>query len=103
MCARQGAFTCQTVAPAGAGTAENPYQISSLENLLWMAEEIENEDDFRDNHFQQINDIDTFKSSGWFDGKGFLPIGGGGINCRRFQYLSPVNGGTGTHPPHETC
>ncbi|MCG8475332.1 MAG: T9SS type A sorting domain-containing protein [Cytophagales bacterium] len=59
----------------GKGTAEEPYQIASLQQLsylsyvpaLWE----------RDKHFVLTNDIDASETAQWNEGKGFLPIGRG--------------------------
>jgi hypothetical protein len=57
----------EPIQPIGSGTLENPYKISSLNNLFWI-----NEDSNRwENHYQQISDIDASTTSNWFpDGKG---------------------------------
>src|SRR6056297_1049399 len=52
----------------GSGTEEDPYQISTVEEL----QEIK---DYTDKHFIQINDIDASETETWNDGKGFVPIG----------------------------
>ena len=64
------------VTPAGNGSSANPYEITSIENLLWMATEIGSHNDFFDTYFIQVNDIDASGTANWFDGAGFLPIGG---------------------------
>ena len=81
-----GTLFAQTYS-GGAGTAENPYQISTLEDLRYLSEE--GEADW-DKHFIMTNDIDAsdtknwnldsnFKKSYWFDEEpdslmGFQPI-----------------------------
>jgi len=69
------------VEPAiGHGTLDNPYQISSLENLFWIAARndiVEDPDQtirFA-SHYIQITDIDASDTANWFDGQGWLPIG----------------------------
>lgn len=52
----------------GSGTEEDPYQISTLEQL-------QNIRDYPDKHFIQINDIDASGTEDWNDGTGFVPIG----------------------------
>ncbi len=65
---------CQT-APEGAGTLENPYQISSLENLLFLSASANSSYWAEDKYFIQTNDIDASNTSTWNAGAGFLPIG----------------------------
>jgi len=68
-------------APAGTGTVDNPYLIASLENLYWIADQVNNVHNlFSGKYFQQINDIDASPTSEWFDNGsggfyGWLPIG----------------------------
>lgn len=62
----------------GAGTIEVPYQISSLAQLYWIAED----SDRWDKHYIQTTDIDAEDTQNWFAGLGWLPIGGGGSSER---------------------
>lgn len=52
----------------GNGTEENPYQISTAEQL----QEVENH---LDAYFIQVENIDASETSSWNDGDGFNPIG----------------------------
>ncbi|HRW62292.1 MAG TPA: GLUG motif-containing protein [Bacteroidales bacterium] len=63
----------QTATPpsAGDGTASNPYQIASLDNLYWLSQS----DTVWDRNFIQTVDIDATSSSSWDGGKGPKPIG----------------------------
>jgi len=61
---------------AGDGTVGNPYQIATLDNLYWIANDAANWDE----HYVQISDIDASPTAGWFpDGSGgfygWVPIG----------------------------
>ena len=59
------------VAPsAGDGTEGNPYQIESLENLIWMSENSSECSKF----FIQTADIDATVTQNMNDGSGFQPI-----------------------------
>lgn len=58
-------------APAGSGTSIDPYQIGSLENLYWIAENTDRWDDY----YQQTANIDASATSTWFSGEGWTPIG----------------------------
>jgi len=68
------------VQPAGSGTEENPYQVETLDNLLWIS----TNPDSWDKHFIQIADIDASETMLWNDGQGFSPIG--------TNYYSPFYG-----------
>jgi hypothetical protein len=64
------------VVPAiGSGTSDNPYQIESLDNLLWITEDFER----WDYHYIQTADIDASSTIDWFEGKGWKPIGNSAI------------------------
>lgn len=63
-----------------AGTATNPYQIATLNNLYWIA--ATDTDVPTPNraarwaaHYIQTTDIDASATSGWFSGSGWVPIG----------------------------
>ena len=61
------------IAPSiGDGTENNPYQIASLENLYWMAEDIPR----WEYHYIQTADIDAYPTASWFGGAGWPYIGG---------------------------
>jgi len=57
--------------PLGDGTAEQPYRVSTLDNLYWITQNSTS----WDKHFIQIADIDATSTSGWDGGSGFTPIG----------------------------
>jgi hypothetical protein len=59
------------VMPAGDGTETNPYQVTSLDNLLWIST---NQDSWS-SYFNQIADIDASDTQNWNNGEGFCPIG----------------------------
>ena len=64
----------------GDGSEENPFEISSLENLYWItASNDVVEDPDREirwsSHYTQINDIDAIDTETWFEGEGWSPIG----------------------------
>ncbi|MDD3715632.1 MAG: FlgD immunoglobulin-like domain containing protein [Candidatus Marinimicrobia bacterium] len=63
---------CDPVVPAsGSGTAEDPYTVSSLENLYWIAS-----DPGRWSlHYIQTADIDASETANWDDGDGGDPEG----------------------------
>jgi hypothetical protein len=56
---------------AGDGTAGNPYQIATLDNLYWLSQ---NSSQWSKNYIQTA-DIDASATSGWPGGAGFSPIG----------------------------
>ncbi len=57
--------------PTGLGTEAEPYQIASLDNLLWVS----TNDTSWSSHFIQIADIDATDTQNWNSGAGFFPIG----------------------------
>ena len=59
--------------PSGEGTKESPYLMESLENLLWLSDNVTNV--VSGSYFLQTKDIDAGETKGWRDGKGFPPIG----------------------------
>ncbi len=63
-------YAQSTTQPEGEGTVENPYQISSLENLLWLSV---NEYEWN-KHYIQTTDIDASETWDWEGGEGFPPI-----------------------------
>jgi len=81
--------TAQTaIAPtSGDGSASNPYQIASLENLYWIASNPSS----WDKSFIQTADIDATETSTWFSGAGWLPIGDL-QNSWAYPPLSPFTG-----------
>ncbi|MFO7923651.1 MAG: GLUG motif-containing protein, partial [Bacteroidales bacterium] len=65
-------FSQTSVAPVvGNGTESDPYQISSLENLVWIAQNTS----AWNKHFLQTADIDASETSTWNGGEGWMPIG----------------------------
>ncbi len=66
------AQTPTPVAPEGSGTQANPYQITKVENLLWMSL---NSSSSGGKYYQLQNDIDASGSASWDTGRGFFPIG----------------------------
>ena len=69
-------YSQTATAPAtGNGTENDPYQISSLENLLWIAQNTS----AWNKHFIQTSDIDASETSTWNGGEGWMPIGNSSI------------------------
>ena len=65
-------FAQTAVKPAiGNGKSDNPYQISTLGNLYWLAQDKERQKF----HYVQIADINAAETKNWFGGKGWVPIG----------------------------
>jgi len=59
------------VQPAGTGTQANPWQVATLDNLLWVST---NSTCWAD-YFIQTEDIDAAATQTWNSGQGFSPIG----------------------------
>ena len=57
--------------PPGSGTLGAPYQVSTLDHLLWISTNSSS----WSSYFEQIADIDASTTSGWNSGAGFYPIG----------------------------
>jgi hypothetical protein len=71
-------FSQISVTPSGDGTPDKPYQISSLENLYWIAE---NSSRWQYNYnYEQTADINAAETKKWFNDSGWLPIGDESIN-----------------------
>lgn len=66
-------ISAQTANPpeTGEGTAANPYEIATLNNLYWIVEDSER----WDKHYIQTADIDASGTVDWFAGEGWHPIG----------------------------
>jgi hypothetical protein len=64
---------CDGTAPAGAGTQNDPYQIATLSNLLWLSTTEAAWENSR--YFIQTEDINAFSTFTWNDSTGFNPIG----------------------------
>lgn len=62
--------------PVGDGSEEDPYQIETIENLLWMSENPQHWDKF----FIQTSDIDAAITKHINDGAGFKPVGNDSIH-----------------------
>ena len=62
--------------PKGNGTATNPYKISSVYNLLWIAGCVNSGNELTDMYFVQTENIDMALTRDWSDGEGWMPIGG---------------------------
>jgi PKD domain/The GLUG motif len=59
------------VQPTGAGTEADPYQVATLDNLLWISTDSTS----WSSYFIQTADIDASTTSTWNSGEGFSPIG----------------------------
>ena len=59
------------VLPLGSGTAGDPYQIETLDNLLWIS----TNDTTWTMAFIQTSDISASDTQSWNSGEGFIPIG----------------------------
>jgi len=57
--------------PEGEGSVSHPYQIATLENLLWISENSEH----WDKNYIQTADIDASETADWNGGEGWMPIG----------------------------
>lgn len=66
----------EVIKPAGSGTEESPYQIQSLNNLLWLTENSSS----WNKHFIQLEDINASKTRDLNQGKGISPIGGSDVS-----------------------
>ncbi len=73
----QGLRNNVSLAPEGEGSQANPYLISSLEDLYWIAVQVQLGQNFSGNYFLQTQTIDASSTSGWFNGAGWKPIGEG--------------------------
>ncbi len=59
----------------GAGTAENPYLVTSLNDLRYISEN----NSLWTAQFKQTNNIDAQATTDWNSGQGFLPIGSSAV------------------------
>ena len=57
--------------PAGSGTEGDPYQVATLDNLLWIS----TNNSSWSSYFEQIADIDAADTQNWNYGAGFSRIG----------------------------
>ena len=62
------------IQPEGEGTEAKPYQITSINNLLWIGNEAEKYNT-NGKFYQMMNDIDASETRYWQNGAGFRPIG----------------------------
>ena len=69
-------FTTYSAPSIGDGSEQNPYEISSLDNLSWLAQTPE----VWDKDFIQTADIDAGATSSWNGGEGWSPIGTSDVN-----------------------
>jgi outer membrane protein assembly factor BamB len=67
-------FGVAALPPAGAGTEEDPYQISQLAHLVWVGEHV---DESIGRYYLMQNDIDASAAAFWNNGAGLAPIGHG--------------------------
>jgi hypothetical protein len=77
-CCAESLYAQTATAPAsGDGSSGNPYQIGTLENLYWIADQTNNiGNDFAGKYFKQTANIDATTTSTWFSGAGWTPING---------------------------
>jgi len=64
------------VQPIGLGTETEPYQVETLDNLLWIS----TNNSSWNSHFIQTDDIYAADTENWNEGEGFLPIGNIDVN-----------------------
>jgi len=57
--------------PTGSGTAEDPWLISSLAHLFWIASDTSR----WDKHYKQIANINATQTQNWNEGGGWIPVG----------------------------
>jgi uncharacterized protein (TIGR02145 family) len=62
----------EALVPNGDGTEGSPYEIESLNNLLWIT--LNSQVWESGNYFRQTADIDATSTSSWYNGKGWIPI-----------------------------
>ena len=64
------------VAPSGDGSQNNPYKIATLENLYWMAINVNGWNQmFEGKYLVQTADIDASATATWNNGAGWQPVG----------------------------
>ena len=64
-----------TAPSAGDGSNDNPYQIATLNNLYWIAAQVNSDTDFSGKYFIQTANIDASHTSTWNNNQGWMPIG----------------------------
>lgn len=72
-----GVYFLHASVPAGTGDITDPYQIATLDNLLWISD---NPAEW-DKYYEQTADIDASDTENWNNGEGWEPIGN---NAARF-------------------
>lgn len=75
------------IAPDGNGSAANPYQIATLENLYWVSQN----GSCWNAQFSQTADIDASETATWFPNGsggyyGWMPIGNNTTNFTGFYH-----------------
>ena len=65
----------QAEKPLGEGTKDSPYLMESVENLLWLSDNVTNV--ASGSYFLQTKNIDANETKDWREGRGFPPIGCG--------------------------
>lgn len=83
-------FTQQATTPVGTGTQSDPYKISTLNNLYWMAENVNGwYNFFEGKYLVQTNDIDASDTKNWNGGLGWKPVG----DSLNFHFKGNYDGG----------
>jgi len=69
-------FSQNQVQPAGDGSPGSPYKVATLENLYWVAINVNGWSNmFEGKYIVQTADIDASATATWNSGQGWLPIG----------------------------
>lgn len=69
------AFSQTATVPAGDGSIASPYLIVSLNNLYWLATQVNAGTDYTGKYFIQTANIDASTTLSWDGGAGWTPIG----------------------------
>ncbi len=77
--------------PDGSGTENDPYQIATLDNLLWLSTTQTAWDSIY--YFLQTQDIDASDTQNWNGGDGFSPIGIHDYGYDEIPFQGTYNGG----------
>lgn len=75
VCTGTGARAQVAVAPEGKGTADDPCRITSMNNLVWLSDEVKKKNPTEGKFYKLMNDIDASATAKWNGGTGFTPIG----------------------------
>jgi hypothetical protein len=68
-----GSLCADGVPPPGTGLPNDPYQVATLDNLLWLSTV---ETVWVSNRYiEQTADIEASDTQNWNNGEGFIPIG----------------------------